>query len=827
MAHYADPDRCPDCGAPLPPAPGRSTCPACGLTLSGPAAVELFTTLQRADALLASLRAGPPDVVAPASDQPAPPDYAPPERSVVAVPPLAAPVHQPHRWSVPVVLLSLGGLCLVVGALVFLAVTWSVLGVGGRTAVLVALTGVAAVGTVLSARRGLRAAAETFATVTALFLALDLAGAANAGWLGDLGTSSAVLLSAVVVAVASALGNAAVRRLPTGPLVAPQLVATGATLVAAGAALDRFGDHPLVTMSVSIVIAALAAFGAHHAGQRVLGVGETVVAALLWLLVVATGLGQSVDAWATDGRGAASWSDVEPLLVAAAFAAAVVLAVRLLRAPGVTDGLAAVAACWLVPAAVAAVVGETVTELVLVALAAAVLVVALALLVRPLVRAFGLAAIGLAGAGALAALSAVVVLAAGVGDELEHQLSSSAPDLLARADLASFDGDVAAPWTLPLAALAVAAAVTVTLVGALRLPAGAWRPALAVGGPVVVASALCYLPLLLLVVLAAVAFAAQHLPARLRPWSLDVGVPLALGWTVLAGVVALYDPAVATGVALLTTVVVTGYVVRTGSIAGQGALPPLVALTVASAGWLLDCPGPWTVAAMIVAVAVVTVAVGTHYAIHLAALATCLVVLPIGVESATAHEATWLAAYLTLTAVGAAVVSIKERSIAAAWAAALLELGATWVRLDASGVSTPEAYTLPLAAVLLAFGGWALWHDRSRGSLRTLGPGLVAALLPSLVVTAGDPVSLRALLLALACGALVAVGAVGRLLAPLVCGALAGAALVVLEVLPFHDAVPRWVLLTVAGVCLVVAGVRWEHLATLGRRGWGRLSELT
>ena len=59
MSRYADPDRCPDCRAPLPahPAP-RAVCPACGLPLAGPAAAELFTTLQRADELVASLRAG-------------------------------------------------------------------------------------------------------------------------------------------------------------------------------------------------------------------------------------------------------------------------------------------------------------------------------------------------------------------------------------------------------------------------------------------------------------------------------------------------------------------------------------------------------------------------------------------------------------------------------------------------------------------------------------------------------------------------------------------------------------------------------------------------
>ncbi len=54
MTTYADPSRCPDCRATLPEAP--QVCPRCALPLTGTGAVELFTTLQRADLLLAGLR---------------------------------------------------------------------------------------------------------------------------------------------------------------------------------------------------------------------------------------------------------------------------------------------------------------------------------------------------------------------------------------------------------------------------------------------------------------------------------------------------------------------------------------------------------------------------------------------------------------------------------------------------------------------------------------------------------------------------------------------------------------------------------------------------
>ncbi|WP_395695379.1 SCO7613 C-terminal domain-containing membrane protein [Nocardioides sp.] len=834
MSRYADPDRCPDCRASLPPRPaGRAACPACGLPLEGTAAAELFETLQRADHLVATLRA----MAAPATGAP---DYGTSSTYPVApVPPLSPPPVRPvspgpttrRGWTVPAVLLSLGGLCLVVGALVFLAVTWSVLGVGGRTAVLVGLTLVAAAGTWLSARRGLRGAAETFATVGGVFLALDLAGAGTAGWFGDAATSTLVLVSAVVVAVVPAVGNVLLGRCPTGRLLAPQLVAVAAVAVAAVAALVRFDGHPTVTATTAVAVSAAGAEAVRRSGQRVLAVGTLVVTVLLWLGLVLSGLAQAADAWSADGRGAATWTDVEPLLVSAVIAALVVVGGTVLhRAELLTQG-ALVAGCWLLAIAAAAVLGDTATAVLLVAVVGAVVVAASALVeartaaLHHLVPATGIAALGIAAAAVLGAATVVAVLAQGVLEAVADQLTAGHHDLLARADLRPLDADVAAAWTVPLAAVALVAAVVV-LAPVVRTWVRSPRALVLAVLPVLTVTALCYAPVLLVAVAVAVLLAGLHLAPPPGPWRREVDLVLALGWTGVAGLVSLYDPLTATAVAALATAVVAVHLARTDSALAGLALPPLVAATAASASWLLDLPWTWGIAAVVVAVAVTAVAAGSTTTTGPVSLVTCLLATPIGVTAASGDGDAWLTAYLTLTAAGAAALAIRSRSEAAAVVGAALGLAATWVRLAGSGVHTPEAYTLPLAAVLLAFGGWSWWRHHDLGSMRTLAPGLAVALVPSLAVTVRDPVSLRALLLALACAALVAVGAARRVRAPLVCGALTGAALVVVELVPYHDAVPRWVLLTAAGTCLVVAGVRWEHLAALGRRGWGRLHEL-
>ena len=87
-----------------------------------------------------------------------------PRRTRCATPPPAPPAGL-SAASVPKILLGLGATCLLVAAVIFLAVAWSWLGIGGRTAVLVALTATTGLAGQWLARRDLGVAAEALTTV--------------------------------------------------------------------------------------------------------------------------------------------------------------------------------------------------------------------------------------------------------------------------------------------------------------------------------------------------------------------------------------------------------------------------------------------------------------------------------------------------------------------------------------------------------------------------------------------------------------------------------------------------------------------------------------
>ena len=140
MTTYADPTRCPDCHSLLGEAP--QVCRRCALPLTGPTALELFTTLQRADELLTTLRhqetpAGDLASVAtadssmPRSSGSLLSDVAPyptTGHGGAALRPTALDAPRLRGASVPKILLTLGALCLLVAAVTFLAVAWSWLG---------------------------------------------------------------------------------------------------------------------------------------------------------------------------------------------------------------------------------------------------------------------------------------------------------------------------------------------------------------------------------------------------------------------------------------------------------------------------------------------------------------------------------------------------------------------------------------------------------------------------------------------------------------------------------------------------------------------------
>jgi len=66
----------------------------------------------------------------------------------------------------------------------------------------------------------------------------------------------------------------------------------------------------------------------------------------------------------------------------------------------------------------------------------------------------------------------------------------------------------------------------------------------------------------------------------------------------------------------------------------------------------------------------------------------------------------------------------------AALSAGALTLIGLWIGLHGHGVSTPEAYTVPLAAVLLAAGAVRYRRNPPTDSASAFGPGLAALLAP-------------------------------------------------------------------------------------------------
>ncbi|KAB1944391.1 hypothetical protein F8271_09185, partial [Micromonospora sp. ALFpr18c] len=141
------------------------------------------------------------------------------------------------------------------------------------------------------------------------------------------------------------------------------------------------------------------------------------------------------------------------------------------------------------------------------------------------------------------------------------------------------------------------------------------------------------------------------------------------------------------------------------------------------------------------------------------------------------------------------------------------ELVGAWVLLAAGGVTVLEAYTLPAAALALGAGLLALRTRPGLTSWPALGPGLVAALLPSLVsVLAGpDPQPWRRLLLGAAALSVVLAGAARRWQAPVLLGGGALTLLALHELIRGWDLLPRWIYLALGGLALVGLAATYER----------------
>jgi hypothetical protein len=171
-------------------------------------------------------------------------------------------------------------------------------------------------------------------------------------------------------------------------------------------------------------------------------------------------------------------------------------------------------------------------------------------------------------------------------------------------------------------------------------------------------------------------------------------------------------------------------------------------------------------------------------------------------------EVTAMALTIVGTAICVIAVTTRDRTLFG-WVGAVV-LGCTTVIRIVEDVQAPELYTLPAAVLLVAAGAWRLRTDREVSSFTMLGSGLTLALLPSLLLTLDEPVSVRGALIGAAGVLVLAAGVQQRLAAPFVLGAVTTGILAVRHLEPVADAVPRWITLGGVGLVLLVVGITWE-----------------
>ncbi|MFJ9639549.1 SCO7613 C-terminal domain-containing membrane protein [Streptomyces sp. NPDC101178] len=736
------------------------------------------------------------------------------------------------------VLLTLGGLLLTVAAVAFTLVSWGSMGIGGRSAVLALVTVAALAAPAVLLRRKLAATAEALAALALVLTLLDVyavhaVAAPDADGLTFTAVASTVL-AALWAAYGLALGKLHLP-LPAAVFFVQWPLLLGAW--AAGAPAIVVGWALLVT---AVIDGSIALWG-KRLGARVtagLGLAVTGSAALL------TGLGESLTA---DGPLGAVLPGALLLTAAvAALAGAWRAPNGYARIGGAVAGLAAVAAVGGVLRA--AVPGSWHVPAYLLC-GLALLFVVRAGLPRSAGRGV-LAAAGAVVAGALVwALPPVAAVLLGPV-QLVAEVWAGAPDGFRSAlgESMGWPELVTAPVVLAVMtgllgaayrwwpSLVRAAAPLATPGAPVRGAAGAGALALGWGTPLL-AAAVLGVPYAVAVALETV-LVAGLLVVAVRGAEASSAGPTgavgggrtavavtalvgAVGGSVSVGLLALASEAATYAVFGALVVLFAGAAVRTRAVVEQAVLAvAAVVWGTALTGCVAGSLGlaPYEAAPLLLVVPAVTVLLGARLRLHPVALPVelagalgALVAVGLAVP-----EAPFLALVLALCGVLAAGAAVRpERRPVAGYLAAVLFVAAAWVRLAASEVSAPEAYTLPVTVPALVVGVLRRRKDPEASSWTAYGPGLAATLLPSLAVAWTDPDWLRPLLLGLAALVITLLGAKYRLQALLLLGGSVLALVTLHELAPYvvqvAGALPRWLPPALAGLLLLAVGATYEQ----------------
>ncbi|MFE5968829.1 SCO7613 C-terminal domain-containing membrane protein [Streptomyces sp. NPDC056463] len=782
----------------------------------------------------------------------------------------AGPVGDSTPRSAQNVLLTLGGVLLTIAALAFTLVSWGSMGIGGRAAVLAVVTSAALVVPVVLLRRGLGSTAEAVAALGLVLMVLDAYALHRVALADTDGAAFAAVASAVLAGAWTAYGAALGRlRIPLpAAVVTAQLPLPLAVLAADGGPL-ALGWAALATAALDLAVV----LRAKPAAVRV---------------TAAVGAGV-LGAWALLAGGGLSLSSPVPAgaLLVAGSAVALAVAWRAPRAAVATSvvaGLAAVAAAggvlrpvlpgdWEVPGYV---------------LCAVALAGALRSAAPRGVRT------GLAGAGSGVLALGVLWALPPVAAALLGPLARTAPVWSgAHADRVLAWYPSTAPVVLLVAAAAFAAlprlwsrcvalflawAALTALPLSLELPYGTTLALQLV--TTTAALALAFRPAPLTRGMPAPARGAARPdgeaagattptsgdaePAGERPDAVGpevpwpgwgpvrpVAVPAAvppgevLGWSAfgcglasaLSAVAVALDTRGATFGALgvLLGLFVAAAFLSEGARRAVAACAAVVVATglVSAGSAAAELPAPETALALLL-VPTATALLGARLRRHPLAPPvelTGAAVALLAVTTAAASRPAVLALVLALVGVIAAGTAVRpERRPLASWIAGALFLLATWVRLAAWDVTTPEAHTLPVTVPALVVGALRRRRDPEASSWVAYGPGLAATLVPSLFAAWADPDWPRPLLLGVAALVVTLLGARFRLQALLVLGGTVLALDGLHELAPYVvqavGALPRWLPPALAGLLLLAVGATYEQRLRDARRLRDRLGRM-
>lgn len=784
---------------------------------------------------------------------PGPAPWGPPPARGPVAPWGPAPAHSAPAFGPPApaarahsaqnVLLVLGGLLLTVAALAFTLVSWGDMGIGGRSAVLTAVTAGALIAPAALLRRGLSSTAEALAALASVLMVLDAYAVYEVAVPDADGAGYAATASAVLAVLWAAYGLLLDRlRLPLPLAVCAAQLPLVLWAWAGGAGALWFAGALLVTAALDGVLA-----------LRLTRASVRVPACVGLCVTGGTGLLVALVESLTAGGPAGAVAPGALLLAGAGLALA-----GAHRAPGpfavaggAVAGLAAVAA---VGGVAAAGVPDGWPVLVYLLCGGALLAGVRAPLgqaaARGLVRASGAVAAG----AVLISLPAVMVVAAGPVTRLGG-VWSGLPD--------SARGAVGAeelPWREMAAAPVVLLLVAVALGAAYRWWEGvvrwagpaagarpAWRDAAGAAAVALAWSGLTVLPAALdlsfaaalagqlVLVVAAFAVAVGGLRGGAPAVALTAGVTGSAG-AAGAGLLSLATEAATYTAFGLLVAVFTAVAVALEPAGGRVSAP--VAVRAASACAAVVCAAVPAAALgaslglavhesapLLLAVPVVTALLGARLKGHPVALPVELTGAAAGAVAVAMAlgDARFLALVLALCAVVASGTALRpERRPLAGYLATGLFVLAAWVRLSVSGVSAPEAYTLPVTVPALVIGVLRRRGDASVSSWTAYGAGLAVTLVPSLFAAWGDPGWPRPLLLGAAALVITLLGARLRLQALLVLGGAVLALDALHELAPYvvqvAGALPRWVAPALAGVLLLAVGATYEKRLRDARR---------